>query len=89
MPFRPEEWIFVGDFENCTHSQDQARICNDLELPIKGAILCNDSKHAQTEVCNQVPEFPSFCNVNTQICVSGLRDSIELFNELQELSDKK
>tara|TARA_B100001741_G_C16554059_1_gene601292 strand:- start:2006 stop:2293 length:288 start_codon:yes stop_codon:yes gene_type:complete len=89
MSFKPEEWIFVGDMNVCPHSKNQVDICNTLDLKIKGAILCHEDKYSDSEPCKQVPAFPSFCNVNSQVCISGLRESLDDFNELQKMSDEK
>lgn len=87
--FHANRWIFVGDMDKCKHSKDQVSICKKLGLEIKGAILCNDKEHENTEACHQVPAFPSFCNIDTKVCVSGLRESMDDFHELQKISDEK
>jgi len=86
MSFNPQEWILVGDLNICEYSKQQIQIVNDLDMKIKGAILCNESN---SEACNQVPAFPSFCNIETKICISGLRENTESFNELQTISNEK
>lgn len=88
MPFNPQEWIVVVDSEICTHSKAQVDICNKMDLKIKGAILCNDKEHSNSQPCQQVPAFPSFCNINSQVCISGLRETAEDFEELQQQSDQ-
>ena len=87
--FRAEEWIFVGDMNVCEYSKPQVQVCNELGLKIHGAILCNDDQQKNSEACRQVPAFPAFCNKHTNICVSGLRETQELFDELQSISDEK
>ena len=89
MSFKPDEWIFVGDMEACPHSKNQVEICNNLDLKIKGAILCNEDQHSNSEPCMQVPAFPCFCNINSQVCISGLRENLEHFHDLQKISDEK
>lgn len=89
MPFKAEEWIFVGDIDECPHSKNQVEICKSLDLRIQGAILCNEDQYSKSEPCIQVPAFPSFCNVNSQVCISGLRENLEQFHELQKISDDK
>ena len=86
--FDAEKWIFVGDTEYCDHSKHQVDVCKGLELPLKGAILCNDEKQRESEACQKVPAFPCFCNVETSVCISGLRETMEDFYELQRLSDE-
>lgn len=88
MAFDPQRWIFVGDMDACAHSKKQVEICKDLALNIKGAIFCNDKDHRDSEACVKVPAFPCFCNLDSNICVAGLRDSRIQFEELQKLSDE-
>ena len=87
--FRPEEWIFIGDLDICPHSDKQVKVCQEMQMPIKGAILCNDPEHKASPACTNVPSFPSFCNVESQICVSGLRTTKAQFDDLQRISDKR
>ena len=86
--FDAEKWIFVGDTDMCDYSKFQVDICKSLELPLKGAILCNDEQQRESEACQKVPAFPCFCNIETSVCISGLRETIEDFQELQRLSDE-
>lgn len=87
--FDPQRWIFVGDLEECPHSKKQVETCKSLNLNIKGAILCNDPDHKDSEACVKVPAFPCFCNLDSNICVSGLRENMAHFDELQKLSDEE
>lgn len=87
MSFDPQKWIFVGDMDACQHSKKQVGICKDLQLNIKGAILCNEPDHKESEACIKVPAFPCFCNLDSNICIAGLRETKEQFEELQKLSD--
>ena len=85
--FDPQRWIFVGDIETCPHSKRQVQTCKDLGLDIKGAILCNEPDHAKSEACEKVPAFPCFCNLDSNVCIAGLRETMDQFNELQSISD--
>ena len=85
--FDASKWIFVGDIEKCPHSKEQVGVCKQLQLDIKGAILCNDPDHASSEACANVPAFPSFCHLDSQVCVSGLRHTCTHFEELQRIAD--
>lgn len=85
--FDAEKWIFVGDTEHCEYSKQQVQICKDLNLPLKGAILCNDENQRESEACQKVPAFPCFCNIETSVCISGLRETEDDFKELQRLSN--
>ncbi len=85
--FDPQRWIFVGDLDVCPHSKKQVGICKNLNLNIKGAILCNDPDHKDSEACVKVPAFPCFCNLDSNICIAGLRETPEHFAELQKLSN--
>lgn len=85
--FDGSEWIFVGDVARCPHSSEQIKACKALSIDIKGAVLCNNPDHAETAACKQVPAFPSFCSLKTNICVAGLRRTHEEFDALQRQSD--
>jgi hypothetical protein len=87
--FNAENWIFVGDVDICEHSKKQVQICKDLNLPIKGAILCNEPEHAKSEACQKVPAFPSFCNLKSNVCIAGLRDNMEQFHHLEKMSNQQ
>lgn len=87
--FDAKKWIFVGDVETCPHSKKQVGICKAMALDIKGAILCNEPDHAESDACKNVPAFPSFCHLDSKICVSGLRHTCPQFEDLQRLADEE
>ena len=87
IKFDAPNWIYVGDIETCPHSKKQVGICKDLGLNLKGAVLCNDPEHSKSDACVKVPAFPSFCNLESNICVAGLRETMDQFKELQKMSD--
>ena len=87
--FDAEKWIFVGDVADCAYSKQQVGIVKELGIDLKGAILCNDPDHADSDACKNVPAFPSFCNLESKICVSGLRHHCPQFEDLQRLSDQE
>ena len=89
MSFTPEDWVLVCDLEADQYSKPQIEKLNELGYEIKGAIQCNDSKYKDSEACKKVPAFPAFCNIKTQICVPGLRETKDLFDDLQKISDEK
>lgn len=89
MSFQAEKWVFVGDFETCPYSKKQVEFCKNNNMNIKGAILCHEDKFSNSDACNKIPHFPSFCNVDTNVCISGLRETKEQFAELQKISDEK
>lgn len=80
-------WVLVGDIEKCEHTKKQVEICKGMKMPLKGAILCNDPQHAETEACFKVPAFPCFCDTKTSLCVSGLRETAEDFDELLKMAE--
>lgn len=86
--FKADTWIFVGDTSLCEYSKQQVDVCKSLNLPLKGAILCNDEEQRKSEACLKVPSFPCFCNIETNVCISGLRETISDFEELQRISDE-
>lgn len=89
MPFDPTNWVLVCDTNIDPYSKPQIDKLNEFGFHIKGAITCNDDKFKSSEACQKVPAFPCFCNTETSICVPGLRETQELFDELQAISDEK
>ena len=81
-----DEWALIVDLEVCPHSKTQIQAAKDMELPLKGAILCHLPEHAETEACLQAPAFPMLCNTKTNKCFSGLRDTCDLIQELETLN---
>ena len=89
MSFRSDDWILVGDRNICEHTRMQLDIFQNLNVTIKGALFCDSDQHVNHDACTQVPAFPAFCNVNTNICVSGLREDLQSLDDLQKISDEK
>ena len=83
--FVPEEWILVGDTDVCPHSKKQIQVCKDLQLHVKGAILCNEKANETNPACLYIPAFPAFCNTDKNVCVSGLRENKAAFDEMQKI----
>ena len=79
----------MGDMEKCPHSVKQVDTCKALGLNMKGAILCNETDHAKSDACVKVPAFPCFCNLDSNVCISGYRDTQAQFDELQKISDNE
>lgn len=89
MSFDAANWVLVCDMEQDPYSKQQIEKLNEFGYEIKGAIQCNDTKYKDSEPCKKVPAFPCFCNTETSVCVPGLRETKELFDDLQKLSDSK
>ena len=87
--FNPKEWILIGDLHICPHSKEQIQVLQNLNQQIKGAIMCNETHHENSPPCHQIPSFPSLCNIETQLCYSGLRSDQSSLNEVQHDSDSK
>ena len=87
--FKPSEWVLIGDLNICQYSKEQIQVLQNLNHQIKGAILCNETRHENSPPCYQVPAFPSLCNTETQLCYSGLRSDQASLNEAQLDSDSK
>jgi hypothetical protein len=84
--FQPEKWVLVCD-TNLEHNAEQINVLKEKQINIKGVIQCSDPKYENHDACKSIPRFPSFCNVDTHMCMSGLRESEEHFNQLQKASD--
>ena len=84
--FNPSEWILVGDTNICPHTKEQVKVCQNMDIRIKGAILCNEKENENNPACLHIPAFPSFCHVDKNMCVSGLRETKESFDELQKIA---
>jgi hypothetical protein len=89
MAFDASKWILVGDLDIDPYTKPQIDICKNMNLPLKGAILCSDKDHKDSPACFQVPAFPAFCNVDSKMCISGMRETAEHFEDLQKKSNEK
>lgn len=85
--FKPSDWVLVGDMTSCEYTKQQVALLQQNKIPLHGAILCDDEKSKDAEVCKQIPNFPAFCNVKTNLCVPGYRALAHDFDELQRKSD--
>lgn len=87
--FDASKWVLVGDFEIDPYTRQQIDICKNLNMPLKGAIICSEQDHKDSPACFQVPAFPAFCNVESQMCISGMREIPEHFKDLQQKSNER
>jgi len=87
MSFHGQSWVLIGDTEICPFTKQQINICKELKVEIKGAILCNESENQKSEACKNVASFPSFCNIETKVCIPGLKETLGDFQEIQKLSN--
>jgi hypothetical protein len=81
MSFQPENWVLVCDTKIDPHSQKQIDNLQSQNYAnkLKGAIDCGLDKNKDVEACKQVPAFPSFCNTETNVCISGYRSTTEQY----------
>ena len=89
MTFDPRKFVLVGDTDVCEHTSEQLERCSRMEMDLKGVILCNEPRHADTDACKKIAAFPAFCNVETNMCASGLRETQSEFDELATLTTRK
>lgn len=87
--FNPSQWILVADTEVCPYSKRQIELCKQLDVQVKGVILCNDKGNAANGACLRMPAFPAFCHVDKGVCVSGLRETAHALDELQRVADSQ
>lgn len=80
-----ENWILVADTQVCDLSKKQIEVCKNLDVPIQGAVLCNEKNNENTPICHQVDFFPTFCHVNSNICIPGIRKTKEDFDTLEKV----
>ena len=80
--FNANDWFLVGDTNICPYSKEQIKICQNLNIQVKGAVLCNDAENTNNPACLQVPAFPAFCHVEKNMCISGLRETTDSFEDL-------
>ena len=66
-----DKWILVADPKVCDLSQKQINVCKDLKIPLKGAVLCDTPANEKTPVCHDIDFFPSFCHVDTNVCMES------------------
>lgn len=76
------KWVLVGDLELDPFTSQQISVCKEKKMKLQGAIMCNDEKQKDHPICSQVPFFPSFCNLDASMCISGLRENDDHFNHL-------
>ena len=74
--FTSTNWVCVLDSD--VHSERQLKWLYEhkTDAPLKGLVKCNEPEHANTNVCTQVPAFPTFCDTTTGKCVPGVRTSV-------------
>ena len=72
-----EKWVLIVDTEICDLSKKQVEICKTNEIPLKGAVMCNEEANKDTPICHKVDFFPTFCHVDSNICVPGIRKTKE------------
>lgn len=101
--FDPSKWVLVGDtsektgcnaphvdgnWKNCPTRQ-QIQHVKQNGISIHGAILCNTADAKNAEVCTELEYFPAFCNMETNLCVTGTRHTVADFEDLQRRSNVK
>ena len=84
-----DKWILVADTNVCDLSKKQVEICKNLEIPLKGAVMCNQEENEKTPVCHNVDFFPTFCHVDSGVCVPGIRKTKEEFEKLEIILKKE
>lgn len=80
-----DKWILVADTSICDLSKKQIEICKTLEIPLKGAVMCDQKQNEDTPICHKVDFFPTFCHVETNVCIPGIRKTREEFDELEKI----
>ena len=76
-------WVLVVDSTQ-PYSQQQLEVCTSLKPPLQGVEDCS-APDSNTNLCREVPHFPTFCNTGTQKCIAGLRLTDDSFRELASL----
>ena len=84
--FVANDWFCILDFKNDEYSKKQVEVAKKLNLDLKGAVLCHEEQNTDSEICKKYPAFPTFCNTETNICVSGFRSTMKDFEDLQKIS---
>ena len=79
-----KRWILVTD--NDAVSQKQMQVCDDIKPPLYGALDCSV---VNEDICREVGKFPAFCNLDTKVCLFGLRMTENRFVEMQNMSGEK
>jgi len=80
-----EKWVLVADTDICQFSKKQIEVIKENNINIKGAVLCNEKQNDSTPICHKVDFFPSFCNVEKNICVPGFIKNKKDFENLEDV----
>ena len=83
--FEADTWAVIADPEICPHSRRQLEALHDLQVDLKGSVLCNDEKFEHSEACIKASHFPMLCNTATNKCFVGLRETCEDLEEIARL----
>ena len=89
MVFDEANWVLLHRPDICEHSKRQVEVCKELTPNLKGGIQCDTAENRDSEACGKVSAFPCFCNVETHVCVPGLRQTKEDLQRLQDISDAR
>ena len=80
-----EKVVLVANTEICQYSVQQIDFLKNENLQIKGAIMCNEEKNKNSDICQQVEAFPTFCNTESKKCVVGLKTNVEEIKQINDL----
>jgi hypothetical protein len=71
------DWVLlIGQDEASRAQLDE---CRRAKPPLAGVVDCRADRSADRDaLCGAVGEFPSFCHVERDVCVSGARSAAEI-----------
>lgn len=75
------DWIAVLDGDPV--SDRQRDVCKTHCKELKGWVDCR-TQDVEEKICFAVKQFPAFCNVQTDECTYGLRDTPEAIAALNQ-----
>ena len=75
--------VMIGNTTIDPYTNEQLKILKELKIDIHETIMCDDEKYKNTEICEKIPCFPAFCNINSSKCATGFHKTTENFDELK------
>lgn len=84
--FEPGRWAVIAHPEICEHSRRQLEVLKEMEVELKGGILCHLDEYKDSKACIEPSAFPVLCDTFNSNCYTGLRHTCEDLQHLVEMS---
>lgn len=87
--FEPGRWAVIAHPEICEHSRRQLEVLKDMQVELKGGVLCHLDEHKDSKACIEPTHFPVLCDTQKNLCHIGLRETCEDLQYLADISANK